>query len=50
MLSGVIFGMQMSDEDKASIRQWAATGGHEIPYYQAERREDTFGLDINEID
>jgi hypothetical protein len=49
MLTGVIFGYDMSHEDRQLIREWAK--GREIPlkFYQAKKKETQFGLEIIKV-
>lgn len=49
MLTGVIFGCDMSHEDRQLIREWAR--GREIPlmFYQAIKKETEFGLEIIKV-
>jgi hypothetical protein len=48
-LSGVIFGMRMSEADKASIRTWMTQRGVSTKFYQASRSNDTFRVEMQEV-
>ncbi|MEW6419517.1 MAG: DUF2971 domain-containing protein [Nitrospirota bacterium] len=50
ILTGVIFGCNMSDNDKKSIRSCIKGRKNRITFYQAKKKENEFGLDIEEID
>lgn len=49
MLTGIVFGWHTSDRDKQMIREWVASGGQQVTFYQAEQREGAFALDIKRI-
>jgi hypothetical protein len=49
-LTGIIFGCNMSDNDKKSIRSCVKGRKNRITFYQAKKKENEFGLDIEEID
>ena len=48
-LTGVIFGLWMTDENKQKIRKWAKQGNHEVKFYQIQKREGAFGFDVSLI-
>lgn len=50
LLIGIIFGCQMTDEDKARIRAWVTEGQCQPVFYQARRKKEEFGLDIEPIE
>lgn len=46
VLSGIIFGFKMPDQDKKQIIEWIKEGEFEPKLYQAKKKEEEFGLDI----
>jgi hypothetical protein len=49
ILSGVIFGCQMSQEHKERIISWSKKRSNPIRFYQAQMKRHEFGLDILRI-
>lgn len=45
-LTGVIFGLLMPEKDRQKIREWARQGEHEVEFYEAQRTEGAFALQI----
>ena len=48
-LTGVIFGLRMTDEHKALIRGWCKNRQPGMKYYEARQSEDSYSLNIVEI-
>ena len=48
-LTGVIFGLRMTDEHKALIRGWCKDRRPAMKYYEARQSEDSYSLKIVEI-
>ena len=46
LLTGVIFGIKMTPDDKNKIRDWIARSGRDVIYYQAELNEKKFAVEI----
>lgn len=46
LLKSVVFGLRMPEGDKAKIREWIGRRGHTVQFYQAERNEDRFSIEI----
>lgn len=49
MLTGIIFGCRTSDGNKAMIRDWVASSGRTVNFYQARQRDGAFALDVYPI-
>lgn len=49
ILTAVIFGCEMMDDDKKKIRDWLKGRKNQIKCYQATKKGNAFGLNINEI-
>jgi hypothetical protein len=49
LLKGVIFGLRMSDENKARIREWVGRREHVVQFYQAVRHDRKFSIEVQEI-
>ena len=49
LLTGVIFGCRMTEENKEKIKQWIKEGKCKPRLYQAKRKKNEFGLDIMPI-
>jgi len=50
MLTGIIFGCEMSEDDKKTIREMIRKRTHKTRLFQARKKDDEFALDIIEID
>ena len=50
MLTGIIFGCRTPDSDKAMVRDWAASTGNRIFFYQAKQKDAAFALEIERLD
>ena len=48
-LTGVIFGLLMSEEHKQLIRTWCKDRHPDIQFYEARQSEDSYSLNIDEI-
>jgi hypothetical protein len=49
LLTGVVFGLRMSDEHKAQIRNWTSSRGHPVRFYQAVQDSRKFAINIEEL-
>jgi len=49
LLLRVIFGLRMSDSDKALIREWVGRRGHSVQFAQAVRDDRKFSIEIQAI-
>jgi len=50
LLTGVIFGCQMTEDKKNLIREYLMNRKNHIQFYEARKKENEFALEINEID
>lgn len=50
LLSGVIFGARMPNEDRAKIRGWLRRREHEVQLYEAIQSDRNFKLEVREFD
>ncbi|MEK6701845.1 MAG: DUF2971 domain-containing protein, partial [Planctomycetota bacterium] len=48
-VSGIYFGVRMSDADKASVQRFAEAKGLRVPYFQARLAEDRFGVTFDSL-
>lgn len=48
LLTGVIFGIKMSRENKNKIRDWINRSGRDVIFYQAELNEKKFAIEIQQ--
>lgn len=46
LIKGIIFGMKMLEENKIKIIKWYKNKAYRPGFYQAERKEKEYGLDI----
>jgi hypothetical protein len=49
LLTGIIFGIRMLDEDKDRIRSWASKRGSPVQFYQAIQDQKRFAIDLIEV-
>jgi Protein of unknown function (DUF2971) len=49
LLTAVIFGVRMSDEDKEKIRDWLGPSANLVRFYQAVSRSDRFGIGVDNL-
>ena len=49
LLTGIIFGCEMPQEDRKKIRDWLKYRKTPIKYYKAVKKDDEYGLDIKDF-
>lgn len=49
ILTEIIFGIRMPDEDKSKIRSWAGKRGSPVKFYQAIQDQRRFAIDLVEV-
>lgn len=50
LLRAVIFGLSMSKDDKARIREWVGRRDHSVRLFQAVRHDHKFSIEVQRID
>ena len=50
MLTGVIFGIKMTPENKNKIRDWIIRSSRDVIFYQAELNEKKFAIEIQQTE
>ena len=50
LLTGVIFGIKMTPENKNKIRDWITRSGRDVIFYQAELNEKKFAIEIQQTE
>ena len=50
LLTGVIFGIKMLQENKNKIRDWINRSGRDVSFYQAELNEKKFAIEIQQTE
>lgn len=50
LLTGVIFGIKMPQENKTKIRDWINRGGRDVSFYQAVLNEKKFAIEIQQTE
>ncbi len=50
LLTGVIFGCMMGENDRQLVKQWAKEGNCRVAFFEAQPKAAEFGLDIVRIE
>jgi hypothetical protein len=50
LLTGIIFGCMMGENDRQLVKQWATDGDCRVAFFEAQPKAAEFGLDIVRID
>ena len=49
LLKSVIFGLRMSEPNKALIRQWVSRRGHDVKFFQSVQDDRKFSIELREV-
>jgi hypothetical protein len=50
LLTGIIFGCMMGENDRQLVKQWAKEGECRVTFFEAQPKAAEFGLDIVRIE